>query len=288
MRFLTGLFVDIAHKKDRLWIVFWFGGVAGIWMWDVLFLNTPALDQIEKAFVNTMVSSILVAMLSLVASWILALTLHFTEEKRALHLSLNFLINVIRSVPQIIGVLVCYAVITWFIERDRLESESWKIFWMAMAISAFVFLELLDLLQERIRHFKRSDFYSAMLVCGIRESRIVQYDILYKNSARYITNKLIGIFGIAIFLQCSIDFIISVGLSADVSTLNFPVTLGGMLAKIDSKKDILAVGYSFTHPDYLPHLFFTHLQGITVAGLIVFTLLSIHKINKEFVKRNRL
>ena len=87
------------------------------------------------------------------------------------------------------------------------------------------------------------------------------------------------------FLLCSIDFIISVGLSSDVSSVNLPVTLGSMLAKIDSKQDILAIGTVLLNPGYLPEIFTRHLQGVSVAFLIVFTLLCVHKISDAVAKR---
>jgi ABC-type dipeptide/oligopeptide/nickel transport system permease subunit len=115
---------------------------------------------------------------------------------------------------------------------------------MAFIITLFVFLEIFDLLRERITYFSRRDFFDAMRVCGISERYIINREIIWRSSRIHIINKLIAIFGISIFLLCSVDFIISVGLSTDVSSVNLPVTLGSLLAKIDSKQDILAIGYS--------------------------------------------
>ena len=127
-----------------------------------------------------------------------------------------------------------------------------------------------------------------MRVCGVSENRIINFDILWKNSRIHIFNKLISVFGSAIFLQCSVDFIISVGLSTDVNPVSIPVTLGSLLAKIDSKQDILAIGYTLFHPAYFPKLLFQHLQGITVAFLIVFSLFSINNISNGYAERHRL
>jgi hypothetical protein len=125
-------------------------------------------------------------------------------------------------------------------------------------------------------------------VCGISESRVVNFDILWKNSRLHIFNKLIAVLGYAVFLQCSVDFIISVGLSTDVNEVTLPTTLGSLLASIDSKQDILAIGYTLSHLDYASHLFFEHLQGMTVAFLIVFSLVSIYNIANGYAERNRL
>jgi hypothetical protein len=96
---------------------------------------------------------------------------------------------------------------------------------------------------------------------------------------------MVALFGSAIFLQCSIDFIISVGLSTDVNLSNVPLTLGSMLARMDSKQDILAISTVFGTPSYLPRLFTVHLQGISVASAIVFTLFSVYKVSNGIVKR---
>ena len=62
----------------------------------------------------------------------------------------------------------------------------------------------------------------------------------------------------------------------------------GKLVWLICKQDILAIGYTITHPRYFGDLFFGHLQGVTVAFLIVFTLLSIYNISNGFSERHRL
>jgi ABC-type dipeptide/oligopeptide/nickel transport system permease subunit len=210
------------------------------------------------------------------------------KKIKAGYLLLTFFLNLIRSIPQIVGVLFGYIFITVLIDKGVLRG-SFTIFpLIAFSMSLFIFLELVDLMRDRIEHYKKLDFYDAMRVCGIKEGRIVNFDILWKNSRIHIFNKLIAIFGSAVFLQCSVDFIISVGLSTNVSAVNLPTTLGSLLAKIDSKQDILAIGHTLTHPDYFPRLFFGHLQGLTVAFLIVFTLMSVYHISNGYAERHRL
>jgi ABC-type dipeptide/oligopeptide/nickel transport system permease subunit len=174
------------------------------------------------------------------------------------------------------------------IQEGLLRSTWIALLFMAAIVSCFIFLELVDLMRERIDHFKKRDFYSAMLVCGVPRSRIINFDILWKNSRGHVFNKLISVFGMAVFLQCSVDFIISVGLSTNISQVNLPTTLGSMLARIDSKQDILAIGHTITHPSYASNLFLGHLQGISVAFLIVFTLVCIHNLSNAFARRHRL
>jgi len=274
-------------REDARWMAVWLGGMALLWVWDLLFLNRPAFLKIQEAFWNTLLGAGLVVVLTLILGWSAGLGLYFLESRkqRLPSLSLTFLLNLIRSIPQMVGILLGYVILTVLIEREIVLSRTLQIFWMASVISLFTFLELADVIRERIEFFRKSDFFNAMLCCGIKESRIINVDILWKNSLSHILHKLIATFGMAIFLQCSIDFIISVGLSTDVSLANFPSTLGSLLASLDSKQDILAISTMFTDITYIKRLLTTHLQGVSVAFIIVFTLICVYKVTNGFVKR---
>jgi len=261
-----------------------------VWIWDIIFLNKPAFHKVTAGFFNTFIIALLVVLFTLAIGWMITLLMHSLQSKtnRAPYFIVTFFLNLIRSIPQIVGVLFAYVGITLLVQGSVITSKLLIIITMALCISAFIFLELVDLMRDRIDHFTRLDFYSAMRVCGIPESRVVNFDILWKNSRLHILNKLIAVLGYAVFLQCSVDFIISVGLSTDVNETTLPTTLGSLLAALDSKQDILAIGYTLTHPDYAGHLFLEHLQGITVAFLIVFSLVSIYHIANGYAERHRL
>ena len=282
--------ISFFRQKDKVWFIIWIAITTFIGIWDILFLNKPALKKVVTGFVNTFFISFLVILFTLLFGWLMTLWLNSlqTRKNQTGYLLVTFLLNLIRSIPQIVGILFGYIGISYLISQDVLHSNLIIFPLMAGTMSMFIFLELVDLMRERISHYKKLDFYNAMLVCGISERRIVNFDILWKNSRIHIFNKLISVFGIAVFLQCSVDFIISVGLSTNVNAVNLPATLGSLLAKIDSKQDILAIGHTLTHPTYLPNIFFGHLQGITVAFLIVFTLLSIYNISNGYAERHRL
>jgi ABC-type dipeptide/oligopeptide/nickel transport system permease subunit len=276
--------------KDARWLLIWIVGSIAIWTWDVLFLNKPALIQVANGFANTFIIAVLVVGFTLVLGWITTLLLHSlsNRQNRAPYLIATFFLNLVRSVPQIVGILFAYVGVSLLAQNGLVTSKALLFVIMAFCMSFFIFLELVDLMRDRIDHFMKLDFYSAMRVCGIPDGRIVNFDILWKNSRMHIQNKLIAVLGYAVFLQCSVDFIISVGLSSDVNDTALPVTLGSLLAKIDSKQDILAIGYSLTHPDYISHLFLQHLQGMTIAFLIVFSLVSIYHIANGYAERHRL
>lgn len=280
----------LLSQKDKLWLAIWLGGLAALWLWNTAFLNRPAFAQLRAASLNTLLVGVVVVALATLLGWLTAVALHLLEEarRRIPQLLLAFVLNLIRSVPQIVGVLIGYVILTMLIQQEILRNRYVQLLWIALAMSAFVFLEISDLIRERIKHYRSLDFYDAMLSCGISERRIINNEILWKNSRAHLLNKLIAIFGTTIFLLCSIDFIISVGLSTDVSLSNFPITLGGLLAKLDSKQDILAIGAVFTDPSSFPSLFFEHLQGVSTAFTIVFTLLCLYKISNGLVQRLRL
>lgn len=277
-------------SRDRLWLFIWLGGLGMLWGWDKLFLNPPALAKVQAAFLNTFIIAGLVVASSLVLGWVVTLALHFLEQHRppVAYLILTFLLNIIRSIPQIVGILIGYVILALLSKAGVIRSPVVIILLMAGVITLFVFLEVVDLLRERIAYFRRLDFYNAMLVCGIRESRIINREILWKNSPAHILNKLISLFGMTIFLQCSIDFIVSVGLSTYLTAVDLPITLGNLLARIDSKQDILAIGHTLTHPAYAPRLLFQHLQGVSVAFIIVFSLVCLFKISDHYARRREL
>ena len=278
------------QNKDTRWLLFWTLGITAVGVWDIMFLNKPALHKVTIGFVNTCVIALLVVAFTLVLGWAFTLLLHSLQSrsKRGLYLTVTFLLNLIRSIPQIVGILFAYVGITMLVQGSVITSKALIFIIMALCMSVFIFLELVDLMRDRIDHFAKLDFYSAMRVCGIPERRIINFDILWKNSRLHIQNKLIAVLGYAVFLQCSVDFIISVGLSSDVYEAALPPTLGSLLATMDSKTDILAIGNTLTHPGYFSHLFLTNLQGITVAFLIVFSLVSIYHIANGYAERHRL
>ena len=280
---------SVYKQKHILWFVIWIAGIAGLAAWDALFLNGPAFALIRTAFGNTLIAGLLVVVLSAGLGWSIGVTLHFLEtRRRAIYLPVTFLLNIIRSIPQIVGILIGYVIITVMIEREVLQSGFSQLAWMACSISLFVFLEVADLVRERIIYYNRLDFFPAMLCSGIKESRIINRDILWKNSRAHLVRHMVSIFGIAVFLQCSIDFVVSVGLTTDVSLSNFPVTLGSQLAKLDSKQDTLAIGGVVASPSHVRTLLFEHLQGMSVAFLIVFTLLCVYKISNGLMRRYNL
>jgi ABC-type dipeptide/oligopeptide/nickel transport system permease subunit len=277
-------------RRDAFWTLLWVSAMASLFLWDANFLNAPAFSQLRMALLNTLLGAFLVVAFAGVMGWTVGVGRHFLSVSRFQwgYRSVDFLLSVVRSVPQIIGVLIGYVIITRFIQSEALVDPYLIILWTSFVVSLFVFLEVADLIQERIAYFVQLDFVNAMLVCGIPERRIINREILWKNSISHLIHKCIAVFGMAIFLQCSIDFIVSVGLSRDVSASNFPTTLGSMLAKLDSKQDILAIGRAFSDPSRMGDLLLNHLQGTSTAFAIVFTLLCVYQIGNGYVHRHKL
>lgn len=272
------------------WALLWVGGIALLWGWDLLFLNRPAFEQVRMALFNSLVGGALVVTFSMVMGWASALLVYFLDQrgKHLAHLVVTFIFNLVRSVPQIVGILLGYVLLTTLIVHDVLRAPFLQLLSMSLVISMVVFLEVADLIRERIEHYKALDFVDAMLCCGIKEHRIINVEILRKNSLAHLVHKAVAVFGMAVFLQCSIDFIISVGLSTEVSSANFPVTLGSLLARMDSKQDILAISLVFSDASYLGTLFTRHLQGLNIAAIIVYTLVCMHNIANGLVRRYHL
>ncbi len=283
----TGFF---AARRDAAWLVTWIGGLLLLWLWDTLFLNAPALERIQSAVLNSLVTCLAVVVLALLGGWGIGVGLHALEksDKRILYGIATFATDVIRSVPQILIVLIGYVLLTLMLYAGTIQTTAGQLAWVACTIAVAVVLEVADTVRERIDYYRRLDFVDAMLACGISERRIVNIEILWKNSRSHLLHKLIEIFGATIFLQCSIDFIVSVGLSTDVSLTNFPLTLGSLLANVDSKQDILAISNVFSDPTYVAEIVVRHLQGVSVAFCIIFTLICMYMIANNYVRRRKL
>lgn len=275
--------------SDILWTVIWISGLAAVMAWDSAYLNAPAFAQVQEAFLHSMIAGVVTVVLALCFGWIAGVALYFFEQRRSGWAGvLRFKLDLIRSMPQILGLLTGYVLLTFFLDRGIIATQTGQLLWTSFVISIFLFIEVADVIIERIHHYAASDFVPAMLGCGIGEGRIVNVEILWRNCRAHLLNKAVSVFGMAIFLQCSVDFVVSVGLSTDVNLTNVPVTLGSLLAKIDSKQDVLAMGIVFTDPSYLPNLFVRHLQGVSTAFVIIFTLLCIARISEGIAKRYRL
>jgi ABC-type dipeptide/oligopeptide/nickel transport system permease subunit len=276
--------------KHLRWIFLWIGGMMVFGLWVQTYLNHPALVDLESAFENSLVGGSLVVVFTLFLGWAGGVGLDYLEQsgKKKIFLGANFILGLFRSIPQIVGILLGYVIVTRLMLSGSLAGASGQILGTAVVISLVIFPDVVELVRQRIAYFRGLEFYDAMLCCGIPHWRIVNNEILLKNSFAHLMHKAVAVFGMAIFLQCSIDFIISVGLATEVSSTNFPVTLGTMLARMDSKQDILAIGALLTDPSYVHELLTRHLQGIGVAWTLVYTLLCTFNIANGIVDRYKL
>jgi ABC-type methionine transport system permease subunit len=157
---------NILSHKDTRWISIWIIGSFLLLIWDVLFLNKPAFQKVISGFFNTFIIALMVVLFTLMSGWLVTLLLHSLQSRsnKTLYLIVTFFLNLIRSVPQIIGVLFAYVAITLLVEGAVISSKPLIMVIMAACISMVIFLELVDLMRDRIDHFLRLDFYSAMRV----------------------------------------------------------------------------------------------------------------------------
>lgn len=275
------------HPESR-WIIGWLLGIALLGFWDMLFLNRPALALLMEACVHSLIIATGSVILAGASGWLLAMGHYYFRKRPVPAQMLNGLVALLRSVPQVITLIAGYTLLTWMMEREALTQPAGLLALTAVLYAAVTALEFRDLFIQRIALFERSDFIRASLVCGLSEYRVINRDILWHNSKAHLINKTISLGGAVLFLQCSFDFILSVGLSSQVSAANFPVTIGSLLTRMDSKKDILAFGASWTDPSYWPRLLTDHLQGLSLAILLILTLTCLYKFTEEFALRRKL
>jgi ABC-type dipeptide/oligopeptide/nickel transport system permease subunit len=276
----------IIRQKDKFWSLLFLSGILVLFIWDLFFLNTPALLLLIKSFLNTFIIGLFSVAITFLIAWRVVLLKNLLNRKSLekadyfLELSLDFL----DSIPQIIWLLLGYLYAIKVAEFEGI----WLIFFLILIISLAFLHEVVQEMESRIDYFKKSDFYNAMLVLGIEEKRIINNEILLGNSLAHLINKGVNIFASVIFLICSVDFIISVGLTSSLSLSNLPATLGSLLSNLDSKQDILAIGNLFNDPFYFTELLTKHLQGISTALVLIFTLISAYKISNGLIERKKL
>lgn len=276
--------------RDRRWLFIWVAGLLALLLWNLLFLNKPAMSRVWSGFGNTLLITLisLLTATSLSLAFSLVMTLARWNHHRYVFAVLDLILGTLRSVPQIIGLLLGFIILTLLILADLLTTGYLILTGMGLTIGLVLFHEFTDMLNDRIVAFENTDFVHASRVSGVPDRVVILLDIWWRNSRPHLINKLIGGTGLTIFLLCSIDFVLSVGLSQTVSAVNFPPTLGSMLAHIDSKQDILAIGILLTEPTYIWSLVTHHLQGVSVAFLITFTLVCWFRIGNGYSGRHHL
>ncbi len=280
----------ISGIRDARWFLIYATVIIVLFFWSLIFLNKPAFYAVNEAYIRTVMIAAFAAIIAAIIGVAVALLFHYTNTRfPRIYYSLLFFMDLFRSIPQIVALLFCFLFISAIGQSGALFAMPlfYSIF-MSLSLGLFIFPEIALLINERITFFRKNDFYDSLLVCGVSEKRIILFDIIFKNSMAHIVNKIIATFGMAIFLLCSVDFIISVGLASKETPYSLPLTLGTLLAKPDSKLDILAIGSLFSNPSYIINLPFVHLQGLLVAFLISFTLLCVYKIGGGLVERNKL
>jgi len=283
---ISNYFTGITEEQDKLWLFIFAGGLFLLFIWDLFFLNSPAFNLLIISTINTFLIGLFTVAVSFLAAWGIVLLKHFfmMRSLNAAAYALDLALDFLESIPQVIWVLISY----FFAIIVADLSGVWLILFLVIIIS-FAFLnEVIEEMENRINHFKKSDFYNAMLVLGIAENKIINREILWSNSLAYLINKGVNVFASTIFLLCSVDFIVSVGLTSNIALSNLPGTLGSLLGNLDSKQDILAIGNVFSNPLYISEIFTKHLQGVSTAFVLIFTLIAAYKISNGLIKRKKL
>ncbi len=276
---------ELKKARDKFWATVFVSAMLVLFVWNSIFLNAPAFDKWITATANTYLLGVFsTALAFLFGGAFVAVRIHAENKNRSLALSvLRLVLDFLKSIPQIVWLLFGYVFLIYNFSDTPLRYA-----WLAFVLALVFANEVHDEIIGRINFFKKSGFYEAMLAAGISERRIILRDVLLLNSLPHLINRAIIVFASVVFLLCSADFIVSVGLSNELSLSSLPVTLGNVLANISSKEDILAAREVFANPLYLPKLFTANLQGVSAAFTLVFTLISAYKISNGLVERKKL
>lgn len=271
----------------KFWLTILCAGLVFIYGWNALFLYEAGFSRWQAALFNSLLVSLFASFLAICLGWAASFSKYMADYNSSSKLvyTLNFIFDLIKSIPQIIGALVGYIFLTELTARSVVVSSFTILSLMSIILSFLLFLEAYDMFNSRIEYYKNKDFIAALRTLGMSESRIINEEIFLKNSKPYIIQKYASIFGSIFFLQASVDFIISVGLTLKTNLVSLPPTLGNLLARIDSKQDIFALGYAITNPSYFFELPFKHLQGLSAAFTLVFILICVYKLANALAER---
>ncbi len=276
----------IYSSKEKLWSIIFVSFFLLLLVWNFIFLNNTALNKWLIATANTyLLASSATLLAFLFAKIFVDLNLRiFISQNKAASVANRLFLDFLRSIPQVIFLLGGYAIMIFYFSGFSLIN----FIWLSFVISLVFLNDAYDEMQNRINFYRQTDFFNASLVAGIPLGKIVNRDILWRNSQPYLVNRAVNIFTASVFLLCSVDFIISVGLTNEINLASLPVTLGNVLANITAKEDILAVREIFVNPLYITELFTKHLEGISAAILLLLTLISGFKISNGLIEKNNL
>lgn len=188
------------------------------------------------------------------------------------------LILLIPLLPQIVWLMIGYSFVNSWIVGQGI-SDSVTIF-LSASLFAFVLLpEVFQFLEERLAHEKEHGAFFPLQTHGVSLPQLVIREVLWRQNRAHVLLKMCALVGSVFFLQISIEFIISVGLSETIGVINFPLSLGQLLTQIGSKQDLLAVGYALFSPSYGPTLLTQHLFGLSVAISILLGMIGAFKLS---------
>jgi ABC-type spermidine/putrescine transport system permease subunit II len=74
---------NLTNKKDLLWLTIWIAGLGVLWIWDALFLNAPAFARLQTAFLNSLLTGLMVVLFSLALGWFLGVSLNTLEHSKS-------------------------------------------------------------------------------------------------------------------------------------------------------------------------------------------------------------
>ncbi len=280
------LWREFYSQKDKYWAALFFAAIFCLFVWNAIFLDAAAFGKWLRSTANTYSVGVTATAFAFLFAkgFLFARLWSERNENRKAAAALQVFLDFLQSLPQVVFILFAYAIMIFYLP----SVFTLRIVWLAFALGVIFSKDVYDEMISRINYFKKTEFYNASLVAGIPEKRIVNRDILWLNSAPYLLNRAVVVFTSAVFLLCSADFIISVGLSPEISLTSLPATLGNLLANISAKEDLLAVRELFTNPFYLSALLTKHLQGFAAAFTLVFTIIAGYKISNGIVERKKL
>jgi len=169
-------------KSDpaKFWFRIMIVGLLLIYLWNAAFLYESGFKRWQAALFNSIFVSFVASLLSIFLGWFFSYYKYINEylDKVVVSKTIIFFIDAIKSIPQVIGALTGYAILTNLTARDYNLSSFVLLILLSFILGLFLFVEAYDMFNERIAYYKDKDFISALRVLGMKESSIINKEIL--------------------------------------------------------------------------------------------------------------
>lgn len=127
------------------WLYIWIVGFSTIYFWCSQFLFDGSFSRLKEGLINSLIISVLSICFALFLAWIMVQFSFRYRENKLVSAIILFFMNGLKSIPQIIGLLICY-----FLVVNSISSKWSMIGYFSVATCFMIFKEMYDLMYNKL------------------------------------------------------------------------------------------------------------------------------------------